>query len=260
MTDIHTGFTVAGPMSVDAAAERAAASGADLVELLLDGPHARNRVDAEAVRSALATHDRRLVVHLPFGVALTSPHEHVRAGLRREFAATIECAADLGAEKAVVHPTADAWDLGWGAEALREHVAASVDDLARTADDHGVELCVENVLDGPVPLDGLPELVAGTPAGITFDVSHALLAGHDEAEQASFLETHRKSVSHLHLADTRGTDDDEHLPLGVGTTDWRTALDPLRSGWNGTITLEIGTLDLDHIVDSVERLDAFLSS
>jgi len=62
------------------------------------------------------------------------------------------------------------------------------------------------------------------------------------------------------VVSTRGTDGDEHLPLGVGTTDWRTALDPLRSDWTGTVTFEVETPGFDHIEDSLERLHALLRS
>ena len=62
------------------------------------------------------------------------------------------------------------------------------------------------------------------------------------------------------MVSIRGTDEGEHLPLGVETTDWRAAPDPLRSDWTGTVTLEVGTPGFDHVEDSPERPHALLRS
>jgi sugar phosphate isomerase/epimerase len=82
---------------------------------------------------------------------------------------------------------------------------------------------------------------------MTFDTSHALLAGMDEGGMATFCRDHADRIAHLHLVDTRG-DDDEHLPVGMGRIDFATVFGGLTDAdWSGTATLEIGTEDYDTI-------------
>ena len=86
-------------------------------------------------------------------------------------------------------------------------------------------------------LDPLPAL------GLHLDIGHANL----EVEQntaIAILATHGRRLRHVHLHDNKGGWADLHLPLGVGTMDvakYVTALK--RSGYDGTITLEVFTRD-----------------
>ena len=94
---------------------------------------------------------------------------------------------------------------------------------------------------------------------MTFDTSHALLAGKDEREIATFCREYAERIDHLHLVDTRGGDD-EHLPVGMGRIDFATVLDELAAiGWSGTATLEIGTEDYDTIALGKNHVEALLA-
>lgn len=47
------------------------------------------------------------------------------------------------------------------------------------------------------------------------------------------------ALCHVHFSDNRGRSDD-HMPLGVGTVDWKDAVDALKAaGYDDTITLEV---------------------
>lgn len=172
----------------------------------------------------------------------------MREGVLAELTAGMDLAADLGAETVVFHPSSDVWGLGWSDEEARGFVHESLDDLVPAARERGLDPCLENVVTSHYDAQNFPELLERYPdASMTFDTSHALLAGMDEPAQADFLREHAGRVHHLHLVDTRGGDG-EHLHPGMGTLDFHTILGGLAdAGWSGTATLEIGTEDYDTI-------------
>ena len=248
--DVDLGFTVGLEMAFARATAWAAAEGFAFVELLLDGPYARERVvdRVDEFRAALADAGVGIVVHLPFAADPGVPFGPVRAGVVEELVAGMDLAVDLGAEKVVFHPSSDAWGLGWDERETRGFVHDALDDLVPAARDRGLVPCLENVVSSYYDATALPELLDRYPdAAVTFDTSHALLAGMDEAAMAAFLETHADRVAHLHLVDTRG-DRDEHLHPGMGTIDFGTVLSGAAdAGWSGTATMEVGTAHYDTI-------------
>jgi sugar phosphate isomerase/epimerase len=261
--DLHLdlGFTLGLGLAFDETVRWAATEGFDFVELLLDGPYARERIEGrrEGMRSHLDDAGLGVVVHLPFAVDPGSPFAPVREGAVAELTAGMELAADLGADHVVFHPSSDAWELGWTDAECREFVHDALDDLVPAALDSGLTPCLENVVTSYYDVTTFPELLDRYPdAAMTFDTSHALLAGMDEAGMAAFCRSHADRIEHLHLVDTRGGDD-EHLPVGMGHVDFATvfaALDDV--GWSGTATLEIGTEDYGTIALGKRNVEQLL--
>jgi sugar phosphate isomerase/epimerase len=244
---LSLGYTVGLGLDFEKSVAFAAREGFDFVEILLDGPYARHRIEArvDAMRETLDEHGVDAAVHLPFAVAVGSPFEPVREGVVREFAAGMDLAVGLGAETVVFHPDSDAWERGWAEAETREFVHAGLDELVPAARERGLTPCVENIVTGYYDVHGFPDLIERYPEmAMTFDTSHALLAGMAEAEMADFCETWGDRIGHLHLVDTRSGD--EHLPVGMGRIDFETVLAGL-AGWEGTATLEVGTHDYDTI-------------
>jgi sugar phosphate isomerase/epimerase len=241
----------------------AADTGFDLVALLLDGPYARERIAdrREPMRPALADAGVGLVVHLPFAAAPGSSFGPVREGVVAEFVAGMDLAADLGCETVVFHPSSDAWELGWTDSERREFVHESLDDPVPAARERGLDPCLENVVSGHYDAARFPELLARYPdASMTFDTSHALLSGMDEAGMSTFCREHADRIGHLHLVDTRGGDD-EHLPVGMGRIDLATVFEGLAdAGWSGTATLEVGTEDYDPVALGRRYVESLLTS
>jgi sugar phosphate isomerase/epimerase len=94
---------------------------------------------------------------------------------------------------------------------------------------------------------------------MTFDTSHALLAGMDEAGMAAFCREYGDRIAHLHLVDTRGGD--EHLPVGMGRIDFGTVFEGLADAdWSGTATLEVGTEDYDTIALGRRHVEELLGT
>jgi sugar phosphate isomerase/epimerase len=261
--DLDLGFTLPH-RDVGSTVEWAASEGFDLVEVLFDGPHARSRADAwrDPLADALDDTGLALVVHLPFSLDLGSPFGPVRDGAVRECRACLDLAADLGAEKAVFHPSSDAWDLGWTDAEVREFVVDGTRRVVRAARERGVTPVPENVIHGPFVapefddlLAALDEDGAADDLGTTFDTAHAVL-GDQPVELGEYAAANADRIDHLHLSDTRGGGD-EHLPAGMGELDF-VGLFAALDGWSGTATLEVGTRDHETIALGKRHVDRLL--
>jgi sugar phosphate isomerase/epimerase len=235
-------------------------AGFAFVELLLDGPFARERGDAAAIAEAVADSPLGFICHLPFALDIGSPFAPVREGSVAELLACLDLAHQLGVEKAVFHPSSRAWDLGWNEEDVGSLVLDSVREITAAARERAIVPCVENVIDGPYSIRDFEDLLSATDAAMTFDTGHARLAGFDPTESAAFFDRHRERVSHIHLSDNRGAGD-EHLPVGLGTIDFETTLEPLLdSEWTGTMTHEVGTTRLAYVAAGKQELDELIAS
>lgn len=265
---MRTGFVSFDRMAYEESIAKAAEFGFDFLELMMDGDAHREALASEsaAIVDRLEARQLDLLVHCPYPLVIGSPHEHQRRGAVEELQRCIEVAVELGAEKGVVHPDTHGWDRVWDESTLADFVAESVRELDAFADDRGFEICVENhFYRGALDFDQFDRLLQATDASLTFDTGHAALAGLDEAAMADFLNEHRERVSHLHLNDNRHADAgyrgrDEHLPLGYGSLDFETILEPLVAGtWDGTVSIELDTDDFGYLRDSQERLERLLA-
>ncbi|MFC6726806.1 sugar phosphate isomerase/epimerase family protein, partial [Halobium palmae] len=141
--------------------------------------------------------------------------------------------------------------------ALRDRVVDSVLTLDAHAEERGVELCAENVPHSVFRTHEFSRLLAETNVSMTLDTGHARMDGRDAGGIASFVDDHADRISHVHLNDTRGTSD-EHLPFGAGTIDFERVFEAFPDDWDGTLSLEVFTLDYGYVGTSKERLDALL--
>ncbi|WP_159435768.1 sugar phosphate isomerase/epimerase family protein [Halobaculum gomorrense] len=253
------GFVTQLGIDLDDCIRFAGREGFDYVEVLMDGDNRRGSLAERAgdVRSSLAATDLDAAVHLPFPIDLGSPHDRQREGGVAELRACLDVAADLGAGTAVVHPTATAWDAAWDGDRLRPLVYDSLDRLADHAGPLGIELCAENIFGSVHTVAEMPALLEETTVSMTLDTGHARVSGYDEADTAAFVADHADRVRHVHLNDTRRPAD-EHLPFGAGTIDFEPILGAFPEGWDGSLSLEVGTRDLDYIGESKRRLETVL--
>ncbi len=260
---LELGFTLGLEMPFTRTVEWASDEEFGFVELLLDGPYARERIvdSIDEMRATLEAEAIDIVVHLPFAIDPGVPFTPVREGIIEELEAGMDLAVDLGARKVVFHPSSDAWSLGWERDECRQFVHQGLDRLVPAATERDLDPCLENIVSTYYDVSNFPELLDRYPdASMTFDTSHALLSGMTEQEMATFCNTHADRIRHLHLVDTRGGDD-EHLHPGMGTIDFETIFDGLSAaGWRGTATLEIGTSDYRTIGLGKEHIETLLDS
>jgi sugar phosphate isomerase/epimerase len=257
----RTGFVTQLELSLKDQLALAGDADFDYVEILADGHRAPGALaaDRDEVTDRLDRHGLDLVVHLPFPTDIGSPHEAVRAGAVETQTQALETAAALGAEKAVLHPESSAWEGAWDDEEVRHYVDRSVDSLVETGDNHGVEVCAENLFENVYTLKTMDRLLERTDVSMTLDTGHARVTGHDATETAAFVAEHAARVSHVHLNDTRRPRD-EHLPFGAGTIDFETVLAAFPADWDGTLSLEVGTDSLRYLRQSKRVLDEHLAA
>ncbi|USZ67819.1 sugar phosphate isomerase/epimerase [Halorussus salilacus] len=258
---VRTGYvtqTHTGAVSWREAVEQGERIGFDFVELYMDGSTERTALDAESVAEATDSAGLDLLVHLPFAdLDLGTPRDRVREAALDEHRACIDAAASMGAEKAVLHASSHASPPEWTFNDVRPHLLDSVRELDGYAADRDVAVCVENLPSVRFTVHDFETVFAETDAAMTFDTGHARVDGMDAEEMAAFLDDRGDRVSHVHVNDAR-EDRDEHVPTGSGTTDFETALAPLREGWDGTVSAEVYTFDFDYLALSARKLSEFL--
>lgn len=211
-------------------------------------------VDPDRIRQRCSAAGLGLVVHLPIEQPLVhAPPEHAD-GVHAYFDSALTLAAEMGAEKAVTHCTANRGCRG-DVDLLRENVQR----LDEAGKEHGVEVTFENLghLDRGYSLDTVGEVLADSDAAICFDVGHAYQEGGQDAVER-FLAKHAERVSHLHVHDARARGD-SHLTLGDGEIDYEPVAAALSAaGFDGTVTIESFTSDMRLVEHSLDVLrDAF---
>lgn len=256
----RVGFVTQLPIALDRQLAFAGGAGFEFVEVLMDGPTAYRRLDdrAESIRGRLADGGLDLLVHLPFPTDIGSPYPAVRTGAVTTQQRCLDVAAELGAEKAVLHPETSAWDVAWEHENVREHIDESVASLTDYAAEDGIEICAENIFGSAYTIETIDQLLAATDTSMTLDTGHARVTGYDETDTAAFVAEYGDRISHVHLNDTR-TPQDEHLPFGAGTIEFGEIFDAFPDDWTGTLSLEVGTNSIEYLRHSKTALDELLS-
>ena len=150
-----------------------------------------------------------------------------------DLAATLELAYDIGARPMVVHPGPIDHPDADDDQVRRESVGYLSDFLseaARTANDTGAVVCVENlpyadgqVIGSFVELVALIETVDDPMVQITLDIGHADLT---EGLGPAF-DTFGRHVRHIHIHDSDGARD--HYEIGLAKLDFSQHLDRLSS-------------------------------
>jgi sugar phosphate isomerase/epimerase len=217
---IDRGFVTNGSVPLADSIDAAGALDFDFVEIIMHGSGHRSELAPGPVRERLDDNGLDCLVHLPFS-GIDVGSPHEH--VRRGSIEEIEASLSVAGAidaRKAVLHPTSGADGDDRRRLMAEGVRA-VDDAAR---EHGIEVCAENMF--------------GT---------------------AAVIAEHRDRVSHLHLNDTRGRSD-EHLPFGAGTLDFDTVFEPLREDWDGTLSLEVGTQNLDYIGHSKEHLDALIEA
>ncbi|MBW3602201.1 MAG: sugar phosphate isomerase/epimerase [Actinobacteria bacterium] len=160
---------------------------------------------------------------------------------------SVELARAMGAGLLVAHAP-----FRWE-HAARRWAELQADDEAR---EHGVRFGMENLF----PVAGQTFSSVVTPAQleafnhVVFDTSHFGVAG---IELFDAWEALAGRVAHRHVSDYLGHGRDSHAPIGTGVLPLEAFLAHVgRSGWVGTVTLE---LDCRPFLDTRDSLVGFLA-
>ncbi len=239
--------------------EKIAAMGLDFIDLTLEPPAAASwRIDPRAIRAALDRHNLPAVGHTAFYLPMGSAIEELRCASVVELRRCLEAFSAIGVSWMNVHPDRHTpmHDRNFYIRQNRR----SFEELLVDARRLGVGIMIEN-LPGDYNsaaqlgelLDPLPEL------GLHLDIGHAnLQVPFNTTEE--ILSAYGTRLRHVHLHDNKGGFADLHLPLGTGTVDTRSAVRTLkRSGYDGTITLEVFSPDPHYLIYSRDILRSLWS-
>jgi sugar phosphate isomerase/epimerase len=234
-----------------------AGMGLEFVDLTLEPPCASSwMVNPEAIRSALRKHGLKVVGHTAYYLPMASAIEEVRAGAVRELRRCLEVFRAVGASWMNIHPDRHTpfHERGFYIQRNIESIRELLPDSQRT----GVGIMIENLPGDFNSARQLGELLDAIPElGLHLDIGHANLQVERNTTE-EILEAYGSRLRHVHLHDNRGGHADLHLPLGSGTVDVRSAVRALRrSGYDGTVTLEVFTPDkhfLQYSRDELRRI------
>ena len=192
------------------------------------------------------------IVHLPFGLSPNVSTEQAETFAKNVYR-SIDAAAILGTDYAVMHPTARSevlykYDVKKNFERDYEHLAPFVE----YGNKKGVNIVVENMrlavedykrMEGYMPLrrfchtpEELCRLTDALGVGVCWDVGHANICGLKQSESMQYI---GKRLKVTHICDNYGYGDD-HLPPFYGKIDWKDVAYGLSScGYTGLFNYEV---------------------
>lgn len=233
-----------------------AAMGLDFIDLTLEPPAAGWwQCDVQAVRRALSETGMGIVGHTAYYLPIAHPFEEVRRGAIEAFRHSLAVFAELGAKVMNVHPDAHA-PMHDREFVIRQNLK-SLREILEAAEGTGVRVMVENLPRNFNTASQLAELLDPLPQlGLHLDIGHTeLMVPTNSAGE--ILARFGARIMHVHLHDNKGGDGDLHLPIGAGVIDIPRHLATLKkTGYDGTITLEVFTPDPSFLKYSAGRLRA----
>jgi len=205
----------------------------DFVDLTIEGP--RLTLDVERVRKLLNQYDLCVVGHTDPCLPYAYPIKGVREACFKELERCAKVFWALGAEIMNIHPCyACPPRMKSHLLELNIETLKPIEQMARHL---GLTLVLENY---KAPFDRVSTyqtLLHEVPGlMVHLDFGHTNM-GKDDGE--TFCRRLGPAIKHVHFSDNRSTED-HHMPLGVGSVDWKRAVSALKGiGYDGTITLEV---------------------
>ena len=206
----------------------------DFVDLTIEGPKAYS-INPEKMRPLLDRYHLMVTGHTDPCLPWAYPLREIRNACLRELERCAGIFAALDAKVMNIHPCyfcppamkPDLVELN--IEALKP--------IVEMAASYGLTVVLENFrapFDRVATFRTLLHEVAGL--GLHLDFGHTNL-GKDDHE--IFCKQLGQHIGHVHFSDNRSSADD-HMPLGVGNINWKTAVNNLKAtGYDGSITLEV---------------------
>ena len=188
----------------------------------------------------------KVVGHTAFYLPLASPFEEIRKAAVVECNRCLEKFGELGAKWMNLHPDRNVPMHNRAFWVERNLVSLhEMHDMSKAT---GVGLMLENLPEAYNSVKELEPLLYPIPSlGLHLDIGHANLRVERNTTE-ELVARFGKRIAHVHLHDNNGGHADLHLPLGAGRVDYAQHLRSLkRSGYDGTITLEVFTPDRSYL-------------
>lgn len=212
----------------------------DFLDLTIEGPHATT-VDVAALRPILDGYGLSVTGHTDPCLPHAYPVQGVRDACLKELERCARIFSALGSSVMNIHP------CYFCPPGMRNDLVAfnieALKPIVGMAATHGLTVVLENY---KAPFDRVSifkKILTAVPGlKLHLDFGHANF-GRDNHEV--FCEELGEYIQHVHFSDNRSRNDD-HMPLGIGTVDWKNAVNSLKAtGYDGAITLEVFCTDPD---------------
>jgi sugar phosphate isomerase/epimerase len=235
--------------------------GFDYMELSMDPPEAHHstiRRQAGELLDALDRLKMGLICHLPCFVNPADLTESIRTASIAETLDSLKLAADLGAEKVVLHP---GYISGLAVFVMGRARRFAMDGLRAVVDtggELGITICLENMFPQArflvKPADFEPVFGSFPSLRMTLDTGHAHIGDKEGKRAVEFIRRYAERIEHVHMSDNFGKEDN-HIPVGTGTVDFQSIVHELRSmGYSRTITIEVFSRDREYLRISRDKL------
>lgn len=215
-------------------AEFCGKAGFDFLDLTIEGPNATN-VDIAILRPILDSYGLSITGHTDPCLPHAYPIQGVREACLKELERCAGIFSALGAKVMNIHP------CYFCPPAMRKDLVSfhieALQPIVEMAASYELTMVFENY---KAPFDRVStfkNILAEVPGlKLHLDFGHSNF-GIDNFEV--FCGELGEHIQHVHFSDNRSRSDD-HMPLGVGTVNWKKAVNSLKAtGYNSTITLEI---------------------
>jgi sugar phosphate isomerase/epimerase len=246
--------------------EALARLGFDYLELAMDPPMAHHHVVASnrtRIVRGLKDAGLGLVCHLPTFVSTADLTQSIRQASIDEMRASLVVAAELGAEKVVMHPSMANGMGPFVLDTVRGYAFDFYALMAGEARRLGVSICLENMFPrnrlGVEP-DDLEAIFDAFPDfRLTLDTGHANIDDRRGKRLKGLVQRFGERIAHLHFSDNHGKLDD-HLAVGQGRINFRDLVSRLHLlAYDGTATLEVFDADRQLLVSSRQRIEAMVA-
>jgi len=227
----------------------------DFLDLTLEPSAAHpKQIQLEPTRRALQDAGLEIIGHTAYYLPWASPFETIRKAALTEMVWTLEVFSGLGASKVSVHPDRSI-PFALNTKAILEKNMESLKEMEKMAKPLGIQILVENMDRFFNTTEQIGEILRRMPdLGFHLDAGHANL-NVERNRTEEFLEAFRDRLVHVHVSDNFGKKEDLHLPLGAGTIPWKKIISRLKkSGYDGTITLEVFSPDRRYLLFSRDKL------
>jgi sugar phosphate isomerase/epimerase len=216
----------------------------DFIDLTIEGPNALSP-HPDRLLALLDEYRLSVVGHTDPCLPYAYPIPSLAEACFRELERCAKIFSAIGATIMNIHP------CYYCPPAMKKDLIAlnirALKPLAEMAASHGLTLVLENFKAPFNTVAAYAQILQEVPGlQIHLDIGHGNMGGDDGV---TFCESLGEHIRHVHFSDNRGARDD-HLPLGVGSVDWKAAVSALKSiGYDGTITLEVFCDDKEALFD-----------
>lgn len=212
-------------------------------EIVADGAYRLDNPDTVSrIEEVIGSTGLSITVHAPYAdLNLSTLNHPIWRESIRQVCTCIEVASRW-TDRVTLHPGYLSPVGKMMPEAAWKQQKKALTEIGRTAGEHSVLACLENMIGIREFLCRMPEELLGMVEGIdgigiTIDIGHANTVGKVQ-EFLPFL----KRASHLHVHDNHGVSD-EHLGLGKGTIDWDFVGAQIARDYTGVLVVEGRSLE-----------------